>query len=243
MFLFDTHLHLDLYHDYPKVIEEIESNFIYTVSMTNAPSVFKKACEIVQGCKFIKIALGLHPELTKQRPYEIERFTELIGETRYVGEVGLDYSNATDADRVIQKKVFEKILLLCVNYPKKILSIHSRKATEDVLTLLGNNFPGIVILHWFSGSLNSLKKALNNGFYFSINIAMLSSIAGKRIVEEIPLNCLLLESDGPFVTINNRPIRPLDNKLVLERIAGIKKIGFQEAENVIADNFRKLNIW
>lgn len=243
MFLFDTHLHLDLYQDYQQIIKEIENNSIYTISMTNTPSVFKKACEITQGCKFIKTALGFHPELAKQRYHEIERFAELIDETKCIGEVGLDFSNATDEDRKTQKKIFEKILFLCANHPKKFLSIHSRKAIEDVLILVGSNFPGIIILHWFSGSLNSLKQALRNGFYFSINIPMLSSITGKRIVEEIPLQSLLIESDGPFVTVNDRPVRPMDNKLVIERIAQIKKIGFEEAECVIADNFKKLQLW
>lgn len=243
MFLFDTHLHLDLYKDYHKIIEEIESNSIYTISVTNAPSVFKKACEIVQGCKYIKTALGFHPELAKQRYYELESFSEFITETIYVGEVGLDFFNATNEEKIIQKKIFEKILFLCAKHPKKILSIHSRKAVEDVLALLGSTFPGVIILHWFSGSLNSLKQALRNGFYFSINIPMLSSITGKRIVKEIPLHSLLLESDGPFVMINDRPVRPLDNKLVIEGIAQIKKIDFEEAERVMTDNFKKLQIW
>ena len=243
MFLFDTHLHLDLYQDYQKIIEEIENNSIYTISMTNTPSVFKKACEITQGCKFIKTALGFHPELAKQRCHEIENFAEFISETKYIGEVGLDFSNATNEEKIAQKKIFENILFLCANHPKKILSIHSRKAVEDILVLLGSKFPGIIIFHWFSGSLNSLKQAIHNGFYFSINIPMLSSNSGRRIVEEIPLHSLLLESDGPFVTLNNRPVRPLDNKLVIERIAQIKKIDFEEAERVIADNFKKLQIW
>lgn len=243
MFLFDTHLHLDLYQDYQKIIEEIENNSIYTISMTNTPSVFKKACEIVKGCKFIKTALGFHPELAKQRYHEIESFAEFINETKYIGEIGLDFSNATNDEKIAQKRILEKILFLCTNHPNKILSIHSRKAIEDILVLLGSKFPGNIIFHWFSGSLKSLKQAINSGFYFSINIPMVSSISGRRIVEEIPLHSLLLESDGPFVMIDGRPVRPLDNKLVIEKIAKVKNLDVEEASYVLADNFRKLQIW
>lgn len=243
MFLFDTHLHLDLYQDYHKIIEEIENNSIYTISVTNAPSVFKKTCEITQGCKFIKTALGFHPELAKQRYHEIESFAEFISETKYIGEVGLDFSNATNEEKTAQKKIFERILSLCIKHPRKILSIHSRKAVEDILGLLGSKFPGIIIFHWFSGSLNSLKQAIQRGFYFSINIPMLSSISGRRIVEEIPLHRLLLESDGPFVTIDGRPVRPLDNRLVIEKIAKVKNLDIEETDHILTDNFRKLQIW
>lgn len=242
MFLFDTHLHLDLYKDYQGIIEEIETNSIYTISVTNVPSVFKKACEIAKSCKFIKTALGFHPGLTKQRCHEIERFGELISETKYIGEVGLDFYNATEEDKITQKKIFEKILTLCVNHPRKVLSIHSRKSIEDVLVLLGDDFPGTVILHWFSGNLSSLERAIRRGFYFSINIPMVTSITGQRIIDEIPLSNLLLESDGPFVTVNNRPVRPLDNKLVIEKISRIKKIDIKEVDNIIANNFQKLQI-
>jgi len=240
MFLFDTHLHIDLYKDYQKIIEEIENNSIYTISMTNAPSVFRKACQIVRGCKYIKTALGFHPELVKQRYYEIESFSEFIHETTYIGEVGLDFSNANDEERTMQKKAFERILLLCRKNPKKVLSIHSRKAVADVLSLLGNNFPGIVILHWFSGNMNLLKQAIQQGCYFSINIAMLSTMSSRQIVGEIPIDKLLLESDGPFVTINNNLVRPLDIKIVVERIAKIKNLDLEATSRIIEENFRKL---
>ena len=39
MRLFDTHCHLDLYPDYVSVIDQIERARVYTVSVTNAPSV------------------------------------------------------------------------------------------------------------------------------------------------------------------------------------------------------------
>ncbi len=240
MFLFDTHLHIDLYQDYQKIIDEIEINSIYTIFVTNAPSVFKKACEITRASKYIKPALGFHPGLVKQRFNEIGLFSELINETKYIGEIGLDYSKVTDSDKDIQRRAFKKILQLCSSNPRKVLTIHSRRAIEDVLDLLGKNFPGITILHWFSGSASALKKALDYGCYFSVNFAMLSSESGQRIVAEIPLDKLFLESDGPFVTIDNRPIRPLDNSLTLKKVAEVKRISLEKAQTVVWENSKQL---
>ncbi|MBK8304713.1 MAG: TatD family hydrolase [Chloracidobacterium sp.] len=37
-----------------------------------------------------------------------------------------------------------------------------------------------VVFHWFSGSLAVLDQVIDNGHYFSINPAMIKSVAGKR---------------------------------------------------------------
>lgn len=59
-------------------------------------------------------------------------------------------------------------------------------------------FDGTVILHWYSGDINDLRRAINQGCYFSINHQMLQSVNGRNVVENIPVDRLLLESDAPF---------------------------------------------
>ena len=43
-----------------------------------------------------------------------------------------------------------------------------------------------------------MDVALNRGYYFSINYQMIQSQNGRRIVNNIPNERLLIESDGPF---------------------------------------------
>lgn len=241
MFLFDTHLHLDLFPQYSEVISEIKKHSIPTIAMTNAPSVFNKSCEIASDCNYINTALGFHPELIKQRANEIQLFSELIDRTKYIGEVGLDYSNISDNEKNIQKRIFEKILKLCTDKAPKTLSIHSRMAISDVIEIIGNEFNGKIILHWFSGSLTLLAKALKNRYFFSINYVMVSSERGIRIVREIPLDNLLLESDGPFIKIGNKPATPLHNKLILERIAEIKNVDIDSVQDYMRKNFLEIS--
>ena len=61
-----------------------------------------------------------------------------------------------------------------------------------------DGFDGTVILHWYSGGVTDLRRAIEQGCYFSINHQMLQSANGKNIVGSIPVDKILLESDAPF---------------------------------------------
>ncbi|HEX8430689.1 MAG TPA: TatD family hydrolase, partial [Longimicrobium sp.] len=175
--LVDTHFHLDLFQDAAAVAERCEARRIYTVAVTNAPCVFEKTERMVLGRTYLRAALGLHPELAVQRRAELKLFETLLPRTRYVGEVGLDYGIPSAEDRRIQRRVFDEILRLCSEAGDKVLTIHSRRAADDVVDAIGPSFHGRFILHWFSGSEKTLERAVAGGAYLSINTAMCE---GKR---------------------------------------------------------------
>ena len=120
----------------------------------------------------------------------------MLNETRFIGEIGLDYTRKSKEDITKQTEVFEKILEWCSGNDK-ILSVHSRSASKKVVDML-NGFDGTVILHWYSGGITDLRRAIAQGCYFSINHQMLQSTNGKNIVGNIPVDRILLESDAPF---------------------------------------------
>src|SRR5690606_22732027 len=101
-------------------------------------------------------------------------------------------------------------------------------------------FPGKIILHWYSGSLNYLENALSYGYYFSVNSAMLQSKNGINIIKTIPLNRLLLESDSPFVGVDRKSIIPYDMRSVISNISNIKQLSISEVEDALHQNFRNL---
>src|SRR5690606_21775950 len=158
----------------------------------------------------------------------INLFLQMLAETKYVGEIGLDYVTKDEENRATQRQVFQKILLRCAELKHKILTIHSRRAAKDVIEIIGDNFPCTIILHWFSGSKKALEKGLSFGFYFSVNSAMLQSANGLDIVRSIPSNRLLTESDGPFVTTAKRAASPLDMETIVGQIAKIKQTPYEE---------------
>lgn len=239
MQLIDTHFHLELCKDYSEIIKKTEIEQIYTIAVTTIPSAFKKSAVLTTNCKYIRTALGFHPELVSSRASEIKIFEDLVRETRYIGEVGLDFSKKIDEDIKIQERVFEDILSLCAN-KDKIFSVHSRQAADRTVDLIGAAYPGKIIMHWFSGPLKSLSKAISSGFYFSINHSMGSSDKGTRIIKEIPPNKILLESDGPFTFIDNIPTQPSDTLHALNGLAKVLKRDALELSREIFQNFKTL---
>jgi TatD DNase family protein len=145
---------------------------------------------------------------------------ELLPQTRYIGEVGLDDRNSSSFS--VQKKVFEKIINACSEAGNKILTIHSRRADKEIVDIVGSQFPGKVVLHWFSGSMQVLERAVDAGYYFSVNHVMATSASGQRLIQQIPVNRLLTESDGPFVEYQGKPCSPLNIPTVIRLIAKLK---------------------
>lgn len=242
LLLIDSHIHLDLYKDPLMVINAAESCGIKLLSVTNAPFLFKH-CQQVWIPKTSRhyIALGMHPELVPEYGDQINLFAELLGFTNFVGEVGLDYvAEKNRNNQRAQRKIFEKIMTLCFESKNKVISIHSRGAMSDINSIIGNKYPGTIILHWFSGTILQLELALECGYYFSINSAMLRSQQGRTIIDKIPLSKILLETDGPFISINSQPVLPPNILTVADEIAKLKRISGGEMLKIISANCRSI---
>lgn len=238
--LFDTHFHLDLAANPSELVREIERQKIYTIAVTNLPELFSNTEKLCINSKYLRPALGYHPELVSKYKSQFDSFVKFIDKTKYIGEIGLDNQRKTQSDYSSQREVFEKIIDRCGAVGGKVLTVHSRKAEEDVVSIIGNNFPGKVILHWYSGSVKELERALSYGFYFSINYNMTKSLNGKKIIQRIPNERILLESDGPFTTIDGKPFSPLMISLVQKEIYNIKTdFPTLKNEDFLFSNFRR----
>ena len=238
----DTHFHLDLMPSPEKTLNEIESKKIYTIAVTNAPSVFEFSYELAKNKKYIRAALGLHPQLMIERANELQLFNELLPKTRYVGEIGLDFGGLSQREKELQKEIFAKIINACATLKDKILTIHSRNAVEDILSIVGNNFPGIIILHWYSGNLTNLRRAIDYGYFFSVNYPMITSEKGKKIIKEIPLDRLLTESDGPFVQFKDEAFTPDKIPITVQALSLHLKMSELELAEIVYENFRNILI-
>ena len=236
--LVDAHFHLDLCKDPAAVLSECEALGIYTIAVTNAPSVFAYTQRLAGPTKHVRAALGLHPELVTSHSHELPDLLHLMEQTRYIGEIGLDYVTSDGAVRQQQKTVFETILRRAADFGDRILTIHSRRAATDVIACVGTAFPGTAILHWFSGSRRELHVGLQAGCYFSVNSAMIKSEKGKALIREIPRDRLLTETDGPFIEVDRRPALPSDVRQTIEGIANLWNVDPAEAASTVLSNFR-----
>jgi len=234
--LVDTHCHANLYASPESVVAASESAGIYTIAVTNAPSVFFHTKALSKGKVFVRAALGLHPELVRTHGNELAQFEALLKETRYVGEVGLDYSTPDKEERRRQQEVFAAILEQCSQCGDKVLSVHSRRAAADVIAAIGSRFRGTAILHWFSGSLKELRTAVDYGMYFSVNPTMIESKSGQKLIAEIPCDRVLTETDGPFVKVAGGPAEPKHVGTTLGYLASIWNMAIPETRATVAAN-------
>ena len=225
--MIDTHCHFDMMSSPERYIEERELRGDIVIGMTNAPSHFQMGYQYVQHFKHIRLALGFHPLLAHELQEELPSFERLIDETSYVGEIGLDFSREGVVTQKIQIKSLERILAI-VSGKNKIISVHSRNAELQLLSLLKKYHIKNVIFHWYSGDLSLVPYILDAGYYFSINEAMVSTLKGRKIIGSLPSDRILTETDSPFNRKDN-----LNNVY-----SYLSKIGCNE--QIIYNNFKGL---
>lgn len=195
--MIDTHCHFDMMPNPERYICEKERQGDIVIGMTNAPSHFQMGWQHVRKYKYIRLALGFHPLLAHELQNELPLFERLLDKTSYIGEIGLDFSREGIATRDIQIHSLRRILS-CIQGKNKILSVHSRNAEQELLYLLKEYNIKNVIFHWYTGNINLVPEILQEGYYFSVNEAMVLSNKGRKIIERIPLDRLLTETDSPF---------------------------------------------
>jgi TatD DNase family protein len=69
------------------------------------------------------------------------------------------------------------------------------------------------------GVRREVERAARLGLYFSVNPAMVTSQKGRELVDAMPRDRLLTESDGPFVKLGPRPADPTSAPIVLNYLA------------------------
>ena len=239
----DFHCHLDLYPDHAALIAECDQRAVATLTVTTTPKAWPRNRDLASSSTHVRVALGLHPQLVAEREGELPLFDRYLAEARYIGEVGLDAGPRFYKSFAAQERVFEHILRACAEQGGKILTLHSVRAVPKVLAHLERNFPvdrGRAVLHWFTGTPTEARRAVSLGCYFSINGEMLRSPKHRQLVESLPLDRLLTETDGPFVEENGTPIRPHAVSDTVTKLAEIRQVTPETMARLIVDNLKTL---
>ncbi len=207
MKVFDMHCHIDLFPSMQTDAKKSSEMDMQILSMTTTPKAYEKEIMMLGDYNNIKIALGLHPQLVGDRFSELKIVERYLAQAEYIGEVGLDFGRQYYASKEKQMIVFDSIIRNCSRYGEKIISIHSVNSAKIVLDILEKYNcckTNTCILHWYSGDIRQLKRAEEMGCYFSVNVKMLDSANGRKIINLIATDRILIESDAPFIdNINN----------------------------------------
>ena len=193
-------------------------------------------------------AVGVHPhEASSCDEKTLSRIEILSGEEKVVaiGEIGLDY-HYDFSPRKIQKELFSKQVALAGKLGLPVI-IHNRESHQDVLDIVkafrSDNITGV--FHCFSGSVEMAREVLNLGFYIGIggSVTFKNARRPAEVVEYTPMDRLLIETDCPYLA--PEPFRGRRNwsgylNYIIDRIADIKGIEYNEVELKTSDNARLL---
>jgi len=255
--MIDVHCHLeqdDYSSDRDEVIERCKKELKAVITSCAHPRDFDLTMQLTEGYKnFVFASCGIHPEYIKEvSEKEIDEFIEKIKQNKdnlvAIGECGLDFFWVREPEwQQKQKDLFIRLIELSKEL-KKPLVIHSREAYEETLRILEQEDAKEVDMHMF-GDYHLANRIIGNDWFISINTIILRSKGHKKIARDCPLDRLMLETDAPWLSskkllegVDERN-DPTSIRLVAEKIAEIKKIGFEEVwkkcgENAI--NFFKL---
>ena len=194
------------------------------------------------GTQF-RACAGLYPTILDEE--QADAIESLIRHRRddlvAIGEVGLDHWKVKDADeRELQRKIFSRFIALGreLDLP---LNVHSRSAGRPTIELLLEGRARKVLLHAFDGRAVKALPAVEAGFYFSVPPSIVRSRQKQKLVRQLPLDRLLLETDSPVLgpTAEERN-EPANVGISLRAIADIKEVSQETVADAVDRNARDL---
>ncbi len=239
--LIDTHFHLDLMDNMKPLIQEFRTSDVGVFAVGTTPKAYEREKLFCAGVDNINVGIGLHPQLVAERCREIDIILRLIKESRFIGEVGLDFNSGFFKSKDKQVSCFRRIAGACAKEGEKVISIHSVKATGaviDELEAAGTFLKNTCIFHWFTGTVSDRRRAIEDGAWFSINPRMLRTKSGRETIKSVPTDRILLETDAPF-SLKIGSVSYL--KSVLEKIVtGISEIRGVDMREMIEENSMRI---
>lgn len=248
----DVHIHLSDQEYSGKVKTLLEdarrSNVVVLVSNSmNYESSLLSLRLAEENHGLVYAALGIHPwNVQSLMANELEKTLELIskhGRRREkviaIGEIGLDFSYGKIRIVEQQIQVFHEMLRIAERLSLPVI-VHSRRTASKILSILSSFKVEKVLFHWFSGPTELLSEIVENGYYISEGPPSVYSSKTKKILELVPLDNLLTETDGPV-----RFGGPFYGKLtvpsfipkIVKSIAKIKGVDENEVAGHILQNF------
>lgn len=240
--LIDTHCHLDMdayEHDLEQIIHNAADQGIteiITIGIDLTSS--RKAVELAKHFPGVWAAIGIHPHNAASGDTDTYRQLQLLAWDRTnkivgYGEIGLDFAK-NYAPMDIQVKNFKRQLDMAKELDLPVI-IHDRDAHEATLDILQAHapFPALGVMHCFSGDLELARRIIDLGLYISIPgiVTFNKSEEMQRVAREIPLQSLILETDGPF--LSPVPYRGKTNKseyllYTAQKIAELREISLDD---------------
>ncbi len=231
-YLIDTHTHLNskkYAKDQFAVIQRaFENNIKRIINIGFDLQSSKESVLLADKYDEIFAVVGVHPHDAKTLTnYTLKELEELAQNKKVlaIGEIGLDFYRDL-SPRPVQREAFRKQIELAQKLDLPIV-VHDRDAHNEILQILEEMQADKVLLHCFSGNIYLAEKCKKRGYYLGIGgpVTFTNNKKLPPVVEEYPLEWLVLETDCPYLTPTphrGKRNEPSYVKLVAERVAELR---------------------
>ena len=238
----DTHCHLNFHQfdaDRDAVVQRaLEAGVAVIINPAVDLATSRQAIELAERYPGVYAQVGVHPNDTADfNDNSVAELAELARHPKVVaiGEIGLDYY----WERVPHAKqwaAFEAQLELAARLDLPVV-LHCRDAHADLRDVLRKWVPGaqmqragdaiLGVLHAYSGDLAMAEEAFrwNMALSFGGPLTFRNARDLHALLEQLPLERLLLETDAPYLTPHphrGKRNEPAYIPLIAQGIAGIK---------------------
>lgn len=245
--LIDTHCHIynSEIENAEEIIKEAAKNDIHIILNGTDPSSNNEVLELSSKYENVHAALGYFysfaDEITDEDIFLLDK--QLKSEKVIaVGEIGLDYYHTKDNNDK-QKELFEKMLTLAQKHDLPVI-VHSRKSMQDTLNILKRH-DVVGSMHCYQGSAEMAQEFIKLGFYISIGgpVTHKNNKKVKNVVKNIDINHMLVETDSPYLTPEEKrgeKNTPLNLKYIIRKIAEELDMKEDKIMEITTKNAKKL---
>ena len=239
---FESHAHYDdprFDSDREELLGSFRENGVdYVINVGADIQSSEASVKLADKFDFIYSAVGVHPHGANSLNEEgLEKLRHLCGMRKVVafGEIGLDF-HYDYSPREDQRYWFKRQLELAERLNLPVI-IHSREAAAETFSIIESSKVRQGVIHCYSGSAEMALDYVKMGFYIGIGgvITFEKTKKLKDVVETIPLERILIETDSPYLA--PAPYRGERNNskyltFIATKIAEIKNISIQNVANV-----------
>jgi TatD DNase family protein len=202
------HLNLDEYNlDIQETIKRANDLGVGMIVVGVDIESSKRAIKIAEENENIWACIGLHPADDPKEVFDFDIYRKLAEHPKVVaiGETGFDYYHMQTSDTDRQREIFEKHITIA-NEVNKPLMLHIRNGVNggdaygDAIASLKKHAKVHGDVHFFAGSLEQAKEFINLGFKISFTGVITFTRDYDEVIQNIPLNMIMSETDSPFVT-------------------------------------------
>jgi TatD DNase family protein len=249
----DTHVHLDRLDDLEGALTRARRAGVTMLYVTFIPSDYVDAESRFADSEDVIVGLGFHPMASQgwfpwmpeiDLDAEIELYPTLSADAVWIGEIGLDYTSDGAPFKQRQVQMLDAVLG-APTVRDKFATVHTRDAMREAVDRLAAAGVTRAAIHanGFTEGVPEIEYLVDAGYSFSVVPSIFFRKGGREIVEALPPDRVLIETDGPFGIIGDRTLEPADARIAIGELARLWSVDDEEVTRIVADNLNRLKTW